>query len=111
MSGVNFSSSNRSRTASKVPAAPHRVRRQLGQPGHRLPGAEPQDLGQPSAASRVGARAVLRREIRRFLTEIVLLSAQILRAGRGLVFRLLVVKRWVPLLLDGTQRLKHLRLA
>ena len=59
----------------------------------------------------LGARAILRMEFRRFLNEIVLLPAQILRTGRRLVFRLLAINRWVPLLLDGTQRLKHLRLA
>jgi hypothetical protein len=59
----------------------------------------------------LGARAILRMEFRRFLNEIVLLPAQILRTGRQLVFQLLAVNRWVPLLLGGTQRLKHLRLA
>jgi len=46
-------------------------------------------------------------EFRRFLHEIVLLPAQVLRTGRQLVFRLLAVNRWVPLLLDGTHQLKH----
>ena len=59
----------------------------------------------------LSARAILRMEFRRFLNEIVLLPAEILRTGRRLVFRLLAINRWVPLLLDGTQRLKHLRLA
>ena len=59
----------------------------------------------------LGTRAILRMEFRSFSNEIVLLPAQILRTGRRLVFRLLAVNRWVLLLLDGTQRLKHLRLA
>lgn len=59
----------------------------------------------------LGARSILRMEFRRFLHEIVLLPAQILRTGRQLVFRLLAINRWVPLLLDGTHRLKHQRLA
>jgi hypothetical protein len=59
----------------------------------------------------LGARAILRMEFRRFLDEIVLLPAQILRTGRRLVFRLLAINRWVPLLLEGTQRLKRRCLA
>jgi len=55
----------------------------------------------------LGARSILRMEFRRFLDEIVRLPAQILRTGRRLVFRLLAVNRWVPLLLEGTQRLKR----
>lgn len=57
--------------------------------------------------SELGARSILRMEFRRFLDEIVLLPAQILRTGRRLVFRLLAINRWVPLLLEGTQRLKR----
>jgi hypothetical protein len=56
---------------------------------------------------RLGARALVRMEFRRFLTEIVLLPAQILRSGRRLVFRLLGINRWVPLLLEGLQHLKR----
>jgi len=48
-------------------------------------------------------------EFRRFLTEIVLLPAQILRNGRRLVFRHLGINRWVPLLLEGIQHLKRSR--
>lgn len=59
----------------------------------------------------LGARSILRMEFRRFLNEIVCLPAQILRTGRRLVFRLLAVNRWVPLLLEGTQRLKRRCLA
>lgn len=55
----------------------------------------------------LGARSILRMEFRRFLDEIVRLPAQILRTGRRLVFRLLAVNRWVPLLLEGTQQLKR----
>ena len=59
----------------------------------------------------LGARTLLRMEFRRFLNEIILLPAQILRTGRRLIFRLLAINRWVPLLLDGTRALKRLRLA
>lgn len=55
----------------------------------------------------LGARALLRMEFRRFLNEIVLIPAQVLTQGRRLVFRLLAVNRWVPLLLEGTSRLKQ----
>jgi hypothetical protein len=50
-------------------------------------------------------------EFRRFLNEIILLPAQILRHGRRLIFRLLAINRWVPLLLEGACALKRLRLA
>lgn len=59
----------------------------------------------------LGARTLLRMEFRRFLHEVILLPAQILRSGRRLIFRLLAINRWVPLLLDGTRALKRLRLA
>lgn len=58
---------------------------------------------------RLGARAIVRMEFRRFLRELVLLPAQILRSGRRLIFRLLAINRWVPLLLEGTQILKRRR--
>jgi len=60
---------------------------------------------------KLGARQILRMEFRRFLNEIVLLPTQILRSGRRLIFRLLAINRWVPLLLEGTQRLKRRCLA
>ncbi len=56
---------------------------------------------------KLGARAILRMEFRRFLNEIVRVPAQILEAGRQLVFRLLEVNRWTEMLLEGTQRLKR----
>lgn len=59
----------------------------------------------------LGARTLLRMEFRRFLNEVILLPAQILRSGRRLIFRLLAINRWVPLLLEGTQALKRLCLA
>jgi hypothetical protein len=59
----------------------------------------------------LGARTLLHMEFRRFLHEIILLPAQILRSGRRLIFRLLAINRWVPLLLDGTRVLKRLCLA
>jgi hypothetical protein len=57
----------------------------------------------------LGARAIVRMEFRRFLNEIVRLPAQILRSGRRLVFRLLGINPWVPLLLEGLQYLKQRR--
>jgi hypothetical protein len=57
---------------------------------------------------KLGARSILTMEFRRFLNELVLLPCQILRTGRRLVFRLLAINRWVPLLLEGTPRLKRL---
>ena len=60
---------------------------------------------------KLGARAILRMEFRRFLNELILLPAQILRSGRRLIFRLLAINRWVPLLLDGTRALQRRCLA
>ena len=59
----------------------------------------------------MGARAILKMEFRRFLDEIILVPAQIVRTGRKLVFRLLAVNAWTKLLLEGTQRLKRRRYA
>jgi len=56
---------------------------------------------------RFGARSIVRMEFRRFLNEIILLPTQILRTGRRLIFRLLAINRWVPLLLEGTPRLRR----
>lgn len=55
----------------------------------------------------LGARSILLLEFRRFLNELVLLPCQILRSGRRLIFRLLAVNRWVPLLFQGTPQLKR----
>jgi hypothetical protein len=60
---------------------------------------------------KLGARAILQMEFRRFLNELILLPAQILRSGRRLIFRLLAINPWVPLLLDGTRALKRRSLA
>ena len=57
--------------------------------------------------AKLGARTILRMEFRRFLNEVILLPAQILRSGRKLIFRLLAINRWVPLLLDGSRALKR----
>jgi hypothetical protein len=53
----------------------------------------------------LGARTILKMEFRRFLNELILLPAQILTSGRRLLFRLLAINRWVPLLLEGTPSL------
>lgn len=55
----------------------------------------------------LGARTILKMEFRRFLNEIILLPCQILRSGRRLIFRLLAINDWVPLLLDGTPWLRQ----
>jgi hypothetical protein len=60
---------------------------------------------------KLGTRAILRMEFRRFLNEVILIPAQILRSGRRLIFRLLAINPWVPLLLDGTAALKRRCLA
>ncbi|MGQ0572058.1 MAG: IS1380 family transposase [Armatimonadota bacterium] len=59
----------------------------------------------------LGARSILLMEFRRFLNELVLLPCQILHSGRRLIFRLLAVNRWVPLLFRGTPQLKRRCLA
>jgi len=59
----------------------------------------------------LGARSLVRMEFRRFLNEIILLPTQILRSGRRLIFRLLAINRWVPLLLEGTPWLRRRCLA
>ena len=56
---------------------------------------------------KLGARAILRMEFRRFLNELILVPAQILMRGRRLIFRLLAVNRWTRLLLKGTHQLKR----
>lgn len=55
----------------------------------------------------LGARSILRMEFRRFLNELILLPCQILNSGRRLIFRLLAVNDWVPLLLEGTEQLQR----
>ena len=58
-----------------------------------------------------GARAILKMEFRRFLNELILLPTQILRRSRRLIFRLLAINRWTPLLLKGTRYLRSRCLA
>lgn len=55
----------------------------------------------------LGARTILKMEFRRFLNELILLPAQILRSGRRLIFRLLAINRWSTLLLKGTRYLRR----
>lgn len=59
----------------------------------------------------LGARDLLKMEYRRFLDEVVLLPAQILRHGRRLIFRLLQTNSRTPLLLFGARWLKRRRFA
>jgi hypothetical protein len=63
------------------------------------------------ATQRPQMTAILGMEFRRFLNEFILIPAQILSGGRRLVYRLLAVNPWVPLLVNATCRLKRLRLA
>ena len=55
----------------------------------------------------LGARDLLNMEYRRFLDEVVLIPAQILRHGRQLIFRMLQVSSRSSLLLFGTRFLKR----
>lgn len=60
---------------------------------------------------KLGARAFLKMEFRRFLDEVILVPTQILNSGRRLIYRLLAVNRWTRLLLEGTQYLRRRRYA
>ncbi len=53
-----------------------------------------------------GAVKLIRMEFRKFLREVMLQPAQILKTGRRLVVRLLAVNPWTRLLLDGTKELQ-----
>jgi len=55
----------------------------------------------------LGALDLLKMEFRRFLAEIILIPAQILRQGGQLIFRLLQVNERTPLLLGGLAFLKR----
>lgn len=59
----------------------------------------------------LGSMDLLKMEFRRFLDEIILIPAQILRKGRRLIFRLLQVNSRTPLLLGGVAYLKRRRWA
>jgi hypothetical protein len=59
----------------------------------------------------LGAVKLLRMEFRKFLHEVMLQPAQILRTGRRLVFRLLAVNPWTRLLIEGTRALRSRCLA
>ena len=59
----------------------------------------------------LGARQILRMEFRRFCQEIIQVATQILKKGRRLVFRLQEYSRWTKLLLEGSQRMKRLRVS
>jgi Transposase DDE domain group 1 len=54
----------------------------------------------------LGARDLLRMEFRRFLADVILQPAQILKTGGQLIFRLLAINPWTRLLLEGTPKLK-----
>lgn len=54
----------------------------------------------------MGAAKLVRMEFRKFLREVMLQPAQILKTGRRVVFRLLAVNPWTRLLLEGTKALR-----
>jgi len=54
----------------------------------------------------LGAGKLVRMEFRKFLREVMLQPAQILKTGRRVVFRLLAVNPWTRLLLEGTKELR-----
>src|SRR5262245_16303905 len=64
-------------------------------------------LLQPRAAE---GRLLLSMEFKRFLTEVVLLPCQVVRAGRRLVYRLLQWNPWVDVLCRAVEALRRLRL-
>lgn len=56
---------------------------------------------------RLNSKAILRMEFRRFCTELIQLSAQIVRTGRQLVFRLMGFSSWSRILIEGNLWLKR----
>lgn len=54
----------------------------------------------------LGAARLVRMEFRKFLREVMLQPAQILKSGRRVVFRLLAVGPWTRLLLEGSKALQ-----
>jgi hypothetical protein len=56
---------------------------------------------------RLNSRAILRMEFRRFCTELIQLSAQIVRTGRQLIFRLMGFSSWSRILIEGNLWLKQ----
>lgn len=54
----------------------------------------------------LGAAKLVRMEFRKFLREVMLQPAQILKSGRRTIFRLLSVSPWTRLLLEGTKELQ-----
>ncbi len=55
----------------------------------------------------LNSRKILRMEFRRFCNEVIQLSAQIVRSGRELVFRLMEFSPWAKILIEGNKWLKH----
>ncbi|MEM6792943.1 MAG: transposase, partial [Acidobacteriota bacterium] len=58
---------------------------------------------------RFGACWLIDMKFRTFLDEVILVPTQILRSGRRLIYRVLSINRWTPLLLDATRYLRGLR--
>ncbi len=60
---------------------------------------------------RLNGQQIIRMEFRRFCTEVIQISSQILTSGRRLIFRLLSYTRWARTLIEGNQWLRELKLA
>ena len=56
---------------------------------------------------KLNSRSILRMEFRRFCKEVIQLSAQIIRSGRLLVFRLMEFSSWSRTLIEGNLWLKQ----
>lgn len=60
---------------------------------------------------KLGARAIVTMEFRRFLADVILVPTQIVKSGRRLIYRLLAVNQWTQLLIDGSKHFRKRRLA
>ena len=83
------------------------------QPAETLPGAAlawnlKAWFGQLLADAQRGGE-VVRMEFRRFLPALILLPAQIVRAGRRIIYRVLAYNAWVKDLSAAWERLRSLR--
>ena len=56
---------------------------------------------------RLGAKAIIRMEFRRFCNEIIQIPTQILRSGNQLIFRTLQFSSWLKTIFDGHELLKR----
>jgi hypothetical protein len=65
------------------------------------------EIGRWAAKYQAEKKAVLRMEFKTFLNAFVRLPAQVIRAGRRIIFRLLSWNPWQVVLLRGVDRLSH----